>query len=495
MPAQKSNILIVGGGTTGLMAATLLSQAWPERHIVLVEKSKTLGGLLRSFDYGANGRFDCGAHNFQETLIEELDHLFLSLLPPEQWHVMSGREREIAGHYYQGKLQANTPFVDLRGLPESLYKTCLQDFFWNLNQQSQNRLVQNPESAYDFCLQHFGPVITETVIQPILFKLFGKDIQSLHKLPLLFLHLNRIAFLDEAIVTDLTQSQLLRSRIAFSDQRDLPLERSAGKRNFYPKSLGMQQLIDAFEARLRQRNVTILTEAVVGDIQETDGKISSVTLKQAGQALQEMFVEQVIWTAGIHPLTLTLGLQDADDSFDKPLQTAFVHLQLDQKLQANDLFYIYPFDPQFLTYRVVNYANFCPQTLQGPTYPVTLELFLPPDQAWEKETLPQRGIAELRGMGLISEETNVLFATAEITTEGFPMPTLKNIELTQTRRERIKAKALKNLTLLGILAEDELLFHKDVNVHAFQQLKLLIAKSLPAVLQESTPCLPVQLHP
>jgi hypothetical protein len=96
-------------------------------------------------------------------------------------------------------------------------------------------------------------------------------------------------------------------------------------------------------------------------------------------------------------------------------------------------------------------------------------------------------------MGLISESTEILFAAAEVTTEGLPMPSLKNIELTKARRERIRAKSLKNLTVLGILAEDELLFHKDVNVHAFQQLKLLIAQSLPTVLQESAPCLPI--HP
>lgn len=491
MPAAARNILIAGGGTTGLMAATLLSQAWPDRHIVLVEKSKKLGGLLRSFDYGENGRFDCGAHNFQETLIPELDHLFLSLLPPEQWHVMGGREREIAGHYYQGTLRHNTPFVDLRGLPESLYKDCVQDFFWNLSQQNAGSTEQVHQGAYAFCHQHYGPVITEAVIQPILFKLFGKEIQSLHKLPLMFLHLNRVAFLDESLVSDLTNSQQLRSRIAFSDQRDLPLERSAGKRNFYPKKPGMQQLIDAFEARLRHRNVTILTEATISELQQNDGRIASVTINRAEHEPLRLSVEQVIWTAGIHPLTLTLGLQDPADCFDPPLQTAFVHLQLDEMIQASDLYYIYPFDSQFLTYRVVNYANFCPQAAQGPSYPVTLELFLPPHQVWEKEALCQRGIEELRMMGLISESTGIRFAAAEITTEGFPMPTLKNIELTRTRRERIQNKALKNLTLLGILAEDELLFHKDVNVHAFQQLKLLIARSLPAVLQESAPCLPV----
>ncbi|WP_303674339.1 NAD(P)-binding protein [Vampirovibrio chlorellavorus] len=493
MPAAERNILIVGGGTTGLMAATLLSQAWPERNIVLVEKSKTLGGLLRSFDYGEHGRFDCGAHNFQETLIPELDDLFLSLLPPEQWHVMGGREREIAGHYYQGTLRENTPFVDLRGLPESLYKDCVQDFFWNLSQQKSDDFDQAPQGAYAFCLRHYGSVITESVIQPILFKLFGKEMQSLHRLPLMFLHLNRVAFLDESLVADLTNSRHLRNRVAFSDQRDLPLERSAGKRNFYPKKLGMQQLIDAFEARLRHRNVTILTEATIREFQQQDGRLTSVTLNRTAQEPLRLSVEHVVWTAGIHPLTLTLGLQDPADCFDPPLQTAFVHFQLNEMLQANDLYYIYPFDSQFLTYRVVNYANFCPQAAQGPSYPVTLELFLRPDTVWDKDALCQRGIEELRGMGLISESAEILFAAAEITTDGLPMPTLKNIELTRTRRDRIQAKALKNLTLLGILAEDELLFHKDVNVHAFQQLKLLIARSLPAVLQESTPCLPI--HP
>jgi hypothetical protein len=36
-------------------------------------------------------------------------------------------------------------------------------------------------------------------------------------------------------------------------------------------------------------------------------------------------------------------------------------------------------------------------------------------------------------MGLISESTEILFAAAEVTTEGLPMPSLKNIELTKAR--------------------------------------------------------------
>lgn len=488
---KKSNVVIVGAGPVGIVASIVLARAWPDKNIILVEKSTCIGGLLRSFDYGEHGCFDYGAHNFQETLIEELDQLFLSVIPEDQWHILTESQREVAGHFFQGKLHHNTPFLDLRSLPEQDYQACVQDFFWNLCKNKEN-LSRSLESAYDFCLFSYGKKIAENVIQPILTKYFGKDISVLHRLPLDFLHLNRIAFLDEEIVEDLTRSDLLRKRIAFTEQRDLPLARSAGKRNFYPVKMGMQQVINGFKRLLEKLNVKVITESLISNITLEKDKVTSVRVKDKQGIESDLSTEHLIWAAGVHPLTVNLGLAHENDFFDKPLQTVFVHLRLDKKLKALDLHYIYPFDSDFYTYRVVNYANYCPQANEGPYYPVTLEIFLPEQEEYHPEAIIDRAIDELKRMGLVEAGTNIVFSSAERTTEGFPMPTLQNIRLGQTRRERIQAKQLKNLTLLGVLSEDNLFFHKDVIVHAFQTVKFLIARSLKTPTQELETCRPIR---
>lgn len=487
----KNSVVIVGAGPVGILASVLLARAWPDKNIILIEKSAHIGGLLRSVDYGEHGCFDYGAHNFQETLLEELDQIFLGVLPKDEWNVLAGSQREIAGHFFQGKLHCNSPFLDLRSLSDEDYQSCIKDFFLNLC-SAKRSAPTSLESAYDFCCLNYGKYIAEKVIQPILNKYFGKEMNTLHRLPLDFLHLNRLTFLDEAIVEDLTKSNILRERIAFTDQRELPLDRSAGKRNFYPVKMGMQQVIDGFQRLLEKLNVKVMTGSVISNITLEKSRVTSVRVKDKQGVESDFSTDHLIWAAGVHSLAVNLELTQSSDVFDKPLQTVFVHLRLDKKLKALDLHYIYPFDSDFYTYRVVNYANYCPQANEGPDYPVTLEMFLPEQEEYHPKATVDRAIDELRRMGLIEADTNIVFSSAEKTTEGFPMPTLQNIKLGQIRRERIKAKQLKNLTLLGVLSEDNLFFHKDVIVHAFQTVKFLIARSLKTSTQELESCRPIR---
>ncbi|MEB3286040.1 MAG: NAD(P)-binding protein [Vampirovibrionales bacterium] len=465
-----SRIVIIGGGTTGLLAAALLSKWLPDKRITLIEKGESLGGLLRSFDYGENGRFDYGAHNFQETLIPEIDDLFLNLIPVTDWHILPGAKREIAGNYFCGKLNFNSPFFNLTHLDKPDYESCVGDFFINLNGENgaiNTTLEGYPENAYEFSMIRYGEAITEKIIRPAIQKLFSLDLELAHRLPMLFLPLSRVAFLRDDTVCDLTRSEILRERIAYTNQRDLPLERSSGKRIFYPKTLGMQQMIDGFEKLLISQGVEIIKSAMVTGVTHDKGNVNSLTLN-TGEAIS---VEHLFWTAGIHPLAKTFDLMKPEDSFDPPLKTVFIHYQLDHRPKLEDIYFLYPFDPEFMTYRVVNYANYCPQAAEGPHYPVTLEMFLSANSKINKENLMARGLEELKKMGVVPGEARAIFSVVESTAEGFPMPTMKNMVLTKTRRERIQDLKLKNLNLLGILSKDELLFHKDIILDTYHQVK------------------------
>ena len=64
--ASNANIIISGSGVSGLISALLLCERGFGDRVVIVEKGNTPGGLLRSYNYGVNGDFDYGMHNFLE---------------------------------------------------------------------------------------------------------------------------------------------------------------------------------------------------------------------------------------------------------------------------------------------------------------------------------------------------------------------------------------------------------------------------------------------
>ena len=105
--------VIVGSGIAGLMSALVLVEKG-HKNITIIEKENELGGLLRKFDYGEYGIFDYGMHNILETGIEDLDTMIYDLLKNDEWHILEKEKRDLAGLFFNGRLQLNSPYIDLR---------------------------------------------------------------------------------------------------------------------------------------------------------------------------------------------------------------------------------------------------------------------------------------------------------------------------------------------------------------------------------------------
>ena len=87
--------------------------------------------------------------------------------------------------------------------------------------------------------------------------------------------------------------------------------------------------------------------------------------------------------------------------------------------------------------------------------------------------LEKLAIEEFSCLQIGSPETKVLFAKAEVLQSGFPMPTCNNISSLRAIREGILDLDLQNLSILGILAKDDLFFQTDVLTHLFDTLNEL----------------------
>ena len=113
-------MVIVGGGLSGLVAGCLLARAKVTAPVFIIERSAEPGGLLRSFDGGKFGRFDHGMHTFTSANLPDLDNFMLDLKRHDEWVVMAGRDRDISGVFFEGRLQRECHYPDLRSLPDPI---------------------------------------------------------------------------------------------------------------------------------------------------------------------------------------------------------------------------------------------------------------------------------------------------------------------------------------------------------------------------------------
>jgi protoporphyrinogen oxidase len=463
------NIVINGTGISGLLYALLMVESGYKGSITMVDKASEPGGLLRRWNYGEYGNFDYGMHNFLETGIAELDALVFGLLPENEWDLLEGPRRDLCGSYYLDTLQSKTPYIDIRNLPEHDYQECLADFLAHIS--TPLAPINTQVSAHDFFCTRFGKKTAERLLCPAIEKIHKHPATELDYMATIFTPLSRITLGNEYISAQLTESEYLRNFIAWGDQRTLPLERSSGRRAYYPKHYGMYRVVDAMIARLKKAGVTLLLGSSIMGIQHTGNQVTAVDIQHADGSKASHSTDHLVWTNASPLLAKMLNIPTSDLGYDKPLRTAVVNLLLSQPLEAmGDLYYFFCYEPGFHTYRLTNFANYCSGAARGGLYPISMELLVE-DNVAQSNDLASIAQEELARFNLLHAGNNVAFAKAELLDAGFPMPTIKNITATRTIRNRIDALHLANLDLIGILAQDNLFFQTDVMRYVHQKVR------------------------
>jgi len=470
---MPGTIIINGGGISGLVCALVLAERGAGPRVCVVERNREPGGLLRRFHYGEWGDFDYGMHNMLQTGIEPLDELLFGLLDEEEWQVLDGPKRDVAGVYVNGTLQTHTPYIDLRSLPRRDYEAALAGLFDHFS-EAQAATMQPDESsqtAYDYAVGRFGRVAAEKTVVPAVEKIHRKAASDLDYMATTLTPMSRLAFCDTPLVAELTKSAFLRDRIAWSDQRTLPLERTSGRRGFYPVKYGIYRVVNAIVQRLQSAGVRLLTDAEITGVETAAGRVSSVQIRAGGITHRVDQLECLVWSGQMAALARHLGVAIDAPPADPPLTTAIANLVVDRCPEAmRDLYYFFCYDPAFATFRLTNFINYSRGAARNGGYPVCLELLLDADRA-RAGGLEQLAIDEYRRLGVTSDATNVLFARAECLDGGFPMPSVNNIRRQRAARAGIRAKNLANVHLVGILAEEHLFFQTDVLADAYRKLQ------------------------
>lgn len=457
--------VVVGGGIAGMLAALLLAEQCGLK-VVLVERESQVGGHLCCFDYGDFGVFDHGMHNMYETGIATLDELLIGLLPKEEWHFLEGSARDLAGAIFNGVVQHHTPFPDLRSLDSEKFNSCMLGFFQQL--EAPESTIHN--NAWEYIRARLGADISET-IDTILRKQFGKRAQELAPFAIHLTTLSRVVMFSEKTFSNLIESSMLRDRMAWPEQRTLPAKWESGRKAYYPRKYGMYRVINALLKRLRSADVEILTNTQVQSLEVCDRRVKHLTLDREGISLK-ITPQQLIWSSGLPTISQLLDLDPSGYRFDAPRKTVVVSLLLSHPPQMGDLYYLYCYEPGCHTFRITNFTGYCEDAPRAGGWPISVELLMdaPLPSLDEIKTLV---IKELKQFKIIASNEDVIFSAVEPLASGFPMPTVNNFKALSDMRARINGMEISNLTLLGILSEENIFFQRDVLAQTWNKLMSL----------------------
>jgi hypothetical protein len=466
--------VIVGGGLPGLFAALLLSERRPDLELHLVEREGRLGGLYNSFEDPVAGRLDHGMHLIYESCVEDVDRQLRDCLRDEDWIFLEGNRKDIAGLYHGGKLRESSPYIDARDLSPAVRQACLADLMAQLGREVVE--ARRCASARDFFQRRFGAAFADLVIEPVLKKLWRRGGDSLDPMATRVVLMDRVCLFDAAAMDDLMQSARIRARLAYPEQLALPLAWRSKQRGLYPRRYGMSGVIDAIARRLAERGVKVHTGAEVADIGIAGGAIATVRLRHPGGEIPLENVRLLHWSIPLFGIAPRLGLSLPPAAFDAPLKQAHVYLLLKRQPKMGELYYFYCFDAGLRTFRVTNYAAYCPDARRPAssahpgTWPVCVELHFDASDKPEGMDLAALATRELAAFGVIDGPEDVAHAVAHPSKTGFPLLTLNNSRAMGGLRTQVEALGIANLVTAGQAPEQGIFFLHDILEHSYNAL-------------------------
>jgi len=470
MSNRDANYIISGSGVSGLISALILCEKSLGHKTVIIEKSATLGGLLKKYNYGNFGDFDYGMHNFLETGIKDLDALIFNLLPETEWQLLEGEKRDLAGIYFNNKLQKNTPYFDLRNLEKNEFNEAITSLLIHINESIGKASIDKNCNAEDYAIKRFGEYVAKKTIIPSVEKIHRMKASELDYMATVFTPMSRVAIADAPLIEELTQSSVLRDFFAWSDQRTLPLSRSSGRRAYYPIKYGAYRVVDAILEKIKKAGVQILTDSEITEVNTEENNIKSIGIKTNNDKIEFTNPKELIWTANIPLLGKLLKTDFTGLKNDKALKTIIINILIDKPLNMGDLYYFFCYQSGFYTYRLTNYVTYSAGAIRNGLYPICMEFLMTDEELNSGINIEERAEVELQKFGILKENTKVVFKKAEILESGFPMPSWNNIVSLKKIRNDIRSRKLENLKMIGILAEDNLFFQTDVLIDLHNKL-------------------------
>jgi protoporphyrinogen oxidase len=458
---RKVSYALIGGGLPSLVCASLLMKADPNLDICIIEKATQFGGQYKSLVYPTGEIFDQGMHIYYETEIPQLDEVIFTTLLPAEWNILAENQKDIAGIFYKGKLQTNTPYPDLR--PETPREKSM--FFASLVSNLGERLSEPQASAAQVLDFHFGRELSRTVFHPILRKLYRRQAHELDPLALRLTAMNRVVLFAEEPTRDLMKSDYLRQRLGYPDQLSLPVKRESKSRGLYPKTFGFGRVIDGLVSRLENMGVQLLTQKNIQEIRVSDASVTAIRVDKDENSWIDI-EKGLIWSADIFSL-LRLFKNPAQSKLEFT-NKYFVNLIIRIKPKMAGLYYFYNFDEFSDIFRVTNYEAYCGDASREGYFPLCIEYW--PSMPLSQEEIVEKVIDDLLKMEVIDCRQDVTFSNIPDVPLNFPNPSCEGIDSIRKANEMLAEMDLKNLVNIGVLSNNGNFFLHEILNNAFYQL-------------------------
>ena len=429
MADSSAHATVVGGGLAGIVTALLLARRGET--VTLIESAPACGGLLQTFHNDEGVPFDYGTHIPKEIGIPELDRLLFGNFSADRWQRL---DRLRVGGYYRGALYPTSQFIDLRRLPEPVYRKAVEELMATEPVKSTA-----PADARTHALLTYGHTITEEVLEPLVQKLYGCPLDHLEPSALALVGYSRFILFDRDKTHEVKQDPFLDEKVGFTTWDDglSPLM------NFYPSGTGIHIWLDDLLSQLRDLGATILPGTSVTGITIDERKVSALALSN-GTVLP---TGNLYWTASPAFLLKAAGLPFPEGITPPEFRaTALANFVFDRDF-LTDLYFYYCHDPERLTYRTTFYSNLRSRDRGAPPYNCTVEIMSDPDTV-NRPDLAKVLLAEMKEMGIIGDDHRVTYEKVIASPKGFPLPTTGFAKNTATLADHCEQIA-GNIHLFG----------------------------------------------
>lgn len=459
---RKVSFIFVGGGLPSLLLASLLNKFKLTSPILIIESSDRPGGQFKSIEYPNGELFDQGMHIYYETDILEIDEAFLSILPEDEWNYLIGNRKDVAGIFFNGKLQVTTPYPDLRDYHHEEKMSFIGSIFENIEESN----LESFTNMSELLNAHFGSRIAQEIFAPIIKKLYGLKAEELDPLAFRLTAINRVVLFNEQTTEDLMKSELLRTRIGYPDQLNLPIIRKSQSRGLYPKSFGFGKVIDKLQKNLNESGVLFISNTRVKEIIFKDSKIKYV---KCNDEIESNFEIQngVIWSADVFSL-LKLSGEPAESKIQFGLKKC-VNLLLKNEPKMGGLYYFYNFDELSSIFRVTNYSAYCFDAAKNGIFPICIEYWAKGDLT--DHEIKAATVRDLIKMQIVPSEDEILFVEISPQPILFPNPSVEAIESIRNAITLLEKINVKNLILIGPLTSNGTFFLHEVLRSGYKSMK------------------------
>jgi len=439
---ENKPIVVVGSGPSGLMQALYLA-CTRKKKVVVVESKSTIGGLFNSIQTPW-GLVDLGVHVLQETGYKDWDDLLEQVLPSNDWHILEGVHKDIAGNIFVDQLDKGSLYPDLRRLPREDYIRCMGEMFSNLH--SKHTSLEDSPNLAIYLENRFGDHAMQCVYNPLSRKIWRQPLDKLSPWAAKIVHLNRVVVHDAATSLALKASPLLDDLIGFPAQLDFPdIMRSNRRKSFYPRKYGLKHVVDGLKQALFNHGVKIMTSTKIKKLEFNSEILVSALLGDANNNEILVNLDALVWTAPQFELLPYLGIS-CSQLPDKPIPHRVVYLFLDRPPLTGELYWLWCYDSGSQVVRVSNPTAFCPDASRMGYFPVCVEMHVDNANISDAESIAQSE-KDLRRYKLIEDHTIIAGGIVLPSINSFFIPTLANCNQISQQHRSIDNARITNIIL------------------------------------------------